>query len=524
MSPRRKKAAVDEGTPVSGAPEFAQKKSAPKKKAAAKKGPAELTLLAMPTAPNKPVQGSTESKVPLVPNAKPRPVVSIPIKPIPQIGVPPRIVIEPESVPNGETEDLWKPKLRNNADLKQPPKVLLERKKVQKPEIEDILEEPEAKRETDRSELRPVVRTGLYRKIALGFGVLALLVVALVGYVLYAHATVTVFPQKSAIESQIPDLTIAADPQGGDVAGQVVEVTVSGERVAVASGAQTIEGISKGKVTLINETGGDILLVRTTRLLTAEGVLFRLANRVAIPAHGRVQTDMYADKAGAASDIGPSTFSIPGLSTELQKKIYAISDAAVSGGTVSTGVVSSDDVDKTEKALHDDLTQQAKDELAKTIDSKWKGQTFVVETMNRFVSSAASNTAESVTIRLTLRVRGAGFDRDQAIALAVDDLKQKLTAARELLDTDSEHATFTLSDVDAKTGTASLHVSLKGQAQVALSGPSFDPAKLKGKSLANVQDYFQGIEGVEKVDVTFKPFWIKRMPDLPDHITIQINK
>jgi hypothetical protein len=436
------------------------------------------------------------------------------------------MVIEPVRLPSDEPEDLWKPTPTpvNARDLKAPPKILLERKKMPKAEVVDVLDEPKArKREVNRAELRPIVRTGMFRKTALGFGVLALLLGALVVYVLYAHATVTVFPKTSSIEAQ-QDQVIAADAHDGDVPGQVVEVTMSGERVAVSSGAQVVDAIAKGTVTLINETGSDIMLIRSTRLLSADGVLFRLPNRVNVRAHGKMQTDMYADAPGASGDIGPSTFSIPGLAPDLQKKIYAISDAAASGGTSSTGVVSSDDVEKAEQDLREELTRQAKDELVKTIDSKWKGQAFVVETMNRFVSGSASETAESATIRLTLRVRGVGFDREKALALAEDDLKRGLTAERELLDADTDHAVFTLASVDPDTGTASLHLSLKGHSQVALSGPAFDPSKLKGKNLAATIAYFQGIDGVEKVEVAFKPFWIKRMPDLPDHISIKINK
>jgi len=502
MSPRRKKE------------EEPQKPRAARKKAPAKKAEAEFGVLPAPPAV------SLEPAPP-----KPKPPVNIPIKPIPAvIPVPPRIVIEPEKTTAEEIEDLWKPSSRPDADLSQPPQVLLQRKKVPKQEIEDILEEPEEDSHgADREGLRPVVRTGMYRKIAMGFAVLAVLVGALVMYVVYAHATVTVFPQKADIKTE-QDLTVAADAQQGDLEGQVAEVTVTGERTEAPSQSTTVDGVAGGEVTLINQTGNDQVLIPTTRLLTPEGVLFRIKTRVNVPAHGTVKTEAYADQPGASGDIGPSTFTIPGLSADLQKVIFARSDAPMTGGVVTSGVISADDIDKAESALRDELTAQAKEELAKTIDAKWTGQAYVAETMTRTVSASPGETASGVTVRLTLRVREAAFDRDKALALAVDDLKRGLTSERELLGADTDHAQFSLTSADPKAGTASLHVALSGQSQVSLSGPAFDPAKLKGKSLADVQIYFSGVEGVEKVEVVFNPFWIKRMPDLPDHIKIVIKK
>lgn len=521
MSPRRKKAEA-EGTEASveGAevPTPTPKKTrATHKKAPAKKVEVDVAVPKQETPPPAP------APAPEAP-AMPKPPVNIPIKPIPPIAVPPRMVIEPEAHGANAIEDLWKPNPREDASLSKPPQVLLQRKKVQKQEVEDILEEPrEARYGIERESLRPVVRTGMYRKIALGFAVLAALVGALAMYVVYAHATVTVHPQRAELRTE-QDLTVSADPRDGDVPGQIAELTVSGDRTEAPGESTSIDGVAGGEVTLINETGEDQVLIPTTRLLTSDGVLFRIKSRVNVPAHGKIKTDAYADKPGADGDIGPSKFTIPGLSADLQKVIYALSDSAMTGGTVSSGVISQDDIEKAENGLRDELTQQAKGELAKTIDPKWSGQAFVVETMSRSVSAAIGETAPGVTVRLTLRVREAGFDKDKALALAMEDLKRGLTSERELLGADLNHAEFSLSSADPKTSTASLRISLKGQSQVSLSGPSFDPANLKGKSLSDVQDYFSGVEGVQKVDVVFNPFWIKRMPDLADHIKISIQK
>lgn len=496
----------------------------PKKtRATHKKAPAKKAKAVVHVPPPTPTFGAPSAS-PETPPA-PKPPVNIPIRPIPPIAVPQRMVIEPDVHVGDEVEDLWKPSPREGADLKSPPQVLLQRRHVQKPEVEDILEEPEEDlHETDREDLRPAVRTGMYRKIALGFAALAVLVGALVMYVVYAHATVTVYPQKSPIQTD-QDLTVAEDAQNGDVPGQVVEVTVTGERTESPSGASTVDGVAHGTVTLHNDTANDQVLVATTRLLTPEGILFRLKTYVTVPGHGKIDAQAYADKPGAAGDIGPSKFTIPGLSAEQQKVIYADSGVAMSGGTVSNGAIAQSDIDKAEQGLRDELAAQAQTELAKAIDPKWTGQAFEkAETMNRSVSATVGQTADGVTVRLTLRVRAAGFDREKALTLASDDLKRSLTSERELVNVDGDHTQFELVTADPSAKTASLHVVLKGESRVSLNSPLLDATKLRGLDLKAVQAYFEGIEGVERVDVQFRPFWIKRMPDLADHIELKIAK
>jgi hypothetical protein len=456
----------------------------------------------------------------------PKPMgTSIPIMPSAPPLRPAGISIEPDIRVNEDINDDWPPAMpKEETGLKVPPKVLLQSKRMPRAEVEDILDEPEDEHEADREDLRPVVRTGTYRKIVFGFVALALLVGALVMYVAYAKATITVFPRRATVATERV-LTITPEPDAVDeVDGQVAEVTVAGERTGAPSEATVTEGVATGFVTLVNESDNDQTLVATTRLLTAEGVLFRLKTRVNVPAGGRIKTEAYADQPGASGDIGPSRFTIPGLNASLQQVIYAESDAAMRGGQVSTGVVSQADIDAVEAGLREELEAQAKEELLKKIEGTWSGQAFEIEDASRFQSAAPGETADGVTIRLTIVVRMAVFDSQKAVDVAAEDLRRGLTSDRELVGIDADDAEFLLEDADPDAGTGSLRVSVEGESRVSLESPLFDAAKLRGLDLDAVQAYFQGIEGVERIEVKFRPFWIKRMPDLADHIEFKIEK
>lgn len=524
MSPRRKKAA-DEGTPEEGAFEVTPKKKRVPKKPAAKKVAEPLPYPgAAPEQKFSPMIDVAPKPAPSAPSAPAKTLgMSIPITPS---HAPQKISIEPD-IHAGENDaaDEWPPMLhKDDADLSVPPKVLLQSKRMPKMEVEDILEEPEEEHEADREDLRPIVKTGMYRKIAVGFFALALVVGALVMYVAYARATVTVHPRRTEVSTERV-LTLTEDPQGADeVAGQIYEVTVAGERTSAPSEATVTDGVATGFVTLINESNEDQTLVATTRLLTPEGVLFRIKARVNVPAKGRLKTEVYADQPGSAGDIDPSRFTIPGLNATQQEVIYAESDAAMKGGQVSTGVVNQADIDQVEAGLRQELRAQASEELEKKIDGDWSGQAYEIEDVSRFQSAAAGETADGITIRLSIQVRLAVYDRAKVIEIASEDLQRGLTSDRELAGVNSDDANVEVEDANPISGTASLRVAVRGESRVSLESPLFDADKLRGLDLDAVQAYFEGIEGVERIDVKFRPIWIKRMPDLADHIEFKVEK
>ncbi len=436
----------------------------------------------------------------------------------------PRMMIEPDILPGQQEEEPWKPTLRRETDFTLPPKPLMQNKKVTTQDVEEIMVAEDDEDPEYRNTFQMPVRTGIYRKIALGFATLALVVGAGVAYVVYAHATVSVFPQKAEVKTERV-LTVMIAPQNADeIPGEVTEVTVAGEKTGAPETSTKTDGIATGMVTLINETSSDQTLIPTTRLLSTDGTLFRLKGRVNVPANGRVKAEAYADKAGEGGNIAPARFTIPGLSAALQESIYAESEAAMTGGIVTVGTISTADIEKTENALRQELIAQARAEFVKATENPWTGHAVVAETMARVVSAGPGETANGVTVRLTLRVRSVDFDRAKAVTAAAEDLKRSLTSDRELVGVIVDDSSFTIDKADAKAGTASLRVALAGQSRVSLGSPLFDAGKLRGLGLDDVRTYFEGIEGVERVDVKFRPFWLKRMPLLPDRIEFQVEK
>lgn len=526
-----------------GRPKGSKDSKPRKSKAAAKKKSAKKKKVVKKTSPHKAVPEKKLDESPILEapleNVLKEPLVEKPVM-LSEIvsdeakkAMPLEMKIEPASPPADEEPQSWSSATINgDRDLSIPPDVLLKSRNHPHSEVEDILEDPmmdkgEMPERAHSSEfVRPPVKTNLYRKLAIGFTVPVILLVLIVVYVTYARATVTIYPQRDTVDNyEGRVITIREEPEGTDeVAGEIHEVTVGGEKTGAASESVETEGVAKGFVTLVNDTSGAYTLVATTRLLSVDNILFRLADQVRIPANGELTTEVYADIAGKSGDITPTEFTIPGLRADTQKVVYARSKDGMTGGLASRGVVSQDDIDAVETTLYNELIEEAIAELGSRTEGAWTGQEFEIDTMNRFVNATAGEEVDSIVVRLTLRVRSVSYDRSGALEVVVEDLKRGLTSDRELVSVDGDDAQIDVERADVDELKATLRIRLTGESSVALGSPLFDAEKLKGLNLEAVSLYFEGIAGVERVDVRFRPFWLKRMPQLADHIEFKFEK
>jgi len=144
--------------------------------------------------------------------------------------------------------------------------------------------------------------------------------------------------------------TIGLEPGEADIGARAVVANVVRTHEITPAEAVLVDGIASGIVTLVNDSTTDQALVATTRLLSENGVLFRLRTNVTVPAQGSAQAEAYADVAGATGDIAPTTFTIPGLPVARQQEVYARSDAPMSGGVSMAGVLTDGDIEAAKSA------------------------------------------------------------------------------------------------------------------------------------------------------------------------------
>jgi len=206
-------------------------------------------------------------------------------------------------------------------------------------------------------------------------------------------------------------LVMAGQPEEGlalpIVQSRVIETDVVLEETFEATGtAQSGDAQAIGTITIINELPRTFSFVARTRFLSPDGVLFRMKNPADIPANGSVDVEVYADKTGPGSDIGPSDFTIPGLSEDLQKSVYGRSSAAMTGGSGTVAAVSEQDIEAARTALMEKLSAEARENFKSMVgESELVLDGLITSKAGDETAPAAGTVGASFKMKLTAQFR-----------------------------------------------------------------------------------------------------------------------
>lgn len=366
----------------------------------------------------------------------------------------------------------------------------------------------------------------IYQKIAIAFVILSFILLLFVLYLSVSSATIRVTPVPQVVSSNLSVEVVAEPLQEGQIGGYVVsqDFTQAKEFYLPEEGATPVEGKAGGMVTLINETSNNQALIATTRVLSEEGVLFRLDEGVTVPANGQVDATVHADEEGLSGEVGPTQFTIPGLSASLQDVIYAVSIDSMTGGVVYTRVLQESDLEDAVVSLQDEMLEGAKEELSAQIDLKeFDGVVYQVEELERAADQEPGAEVGSFTVSLTLRITAVYYSDAMLQEYAQADLQSRISANYELEEVSEDGAQVEIRTVSAQDEKASLTVYIDGTAVISPSSDVLDKDRLVGRSPSEVETILEASELIDDVSVAFTPFWLKRVPTLKDHIKIIIE-
>lgn len=366
-----------------------------------------------------------------------------------------------------------------------------------------------------------------YWKIAATLSALSVVVLVFVMYLIFSRVTITVVPRHDPATASARVNIGNPDAVAGAVRGVYKRASATDTRTMPISGSgSTKEGVATGMVTLFNTTAAAQSLVATTRLLTPGGVLFRIKSAVTIPAKGRAEATVYADKPGASGNIGPSKFTIPGLRPSLQTDIYAASTVPMTGGIRNTKVVSQEDITAAYELVIQALTAEAAAKLRALAGdaAALGGEVITSKVTKRETAAAAGTEASEVAVTIGVTVEAVWYDKSALEAAVRAAVSENIPAGQELVAFDPAAIAVEVVSGDADAGTAVVSASGKGESTFSASSPVFDKALLTGLTKARVLEYFRTIPGVDSVTVKFRPFWVRRVPGAKDHIEIIISQ
>lgn len=372
---------------------------------------------------------------------------------------------------------------------------------------------------------RPTIRTydqpvRIYKIIALSFLAITVVLFGLILFLSAKRAVITIEATSAPVDTKT-SIVVSETPTANQVQGRIMVVSTTESQVFSPTGSKEEEGISGGSVILTNETTADRTLIATTRLLTPDGVLFRLKDRVNIPAGGTATAEIYADVAGKASDIPPSSFTIPGLNESAQKVIYANSSEPTTGGVKTIGVLSSNDVKTAEATLKEKLITS----LTADLQNNNAGMELSVQELESSFTSDVELGEEVSEFTLTgeVTVVAIVYDSNAVGALAREMLSNRAVDEQEVITPSADKPSVSLQAVDIENKQATLDVFAEGTASLNVDSQEFAKETFFGMSKDEVRRHVLKIDHVRGVDVEFSPAWTLSVPSVHEHVRVIIK-
>jgi hypothetical protein len=355
-----------------------------------------------------------------------------------------------------------------------------------------------------------------------GTALIAFLVVVICGGVLYAFsgAKVTIVPVSNAA-------TVATDMKAtagqGDLPFQIVTVDKVATANVPAESTVTTSDPASGKIAITNRQTGTQALIKNTRFATPEGFVFRIRDSISIPAGGTVTATVYADEAGEKYNIGPTTFTIPGLKgSNAFTQVTAKSDAPMKGGFSGTRpAVAQATKDAQYAQIQTKLTADLEKELAAKIPAGYvrvPGASFTTFTPQ----SDAAGASGTVTLGEQGTITAVIFPID-ALARAIAFKSVGTYGGQPVTLNGVQNLTLKPTLASVAPDAAQFDFNLTGNTTVVWQ---VDPMKIAGAVAGKTRDSanvaLQSFPEVDKATLVLRPFWASKFPGDPAKIKVTV--
>lgn len=289
---------------------------------------------------------------------------------------------------------------------------------------------------------------------------------------------------------------------------------------------------AKGMVTVYNEFGTSAQpLVATTRLLSSDGKLFRLAKGVTVPGMamvdgklkpGAIEAEVIADQSGEEYNIDPGQFSIPGFQgSSKYEKFYARSTGSMSGGGSSGNsaiIISQKDIDEAKASVESELMNELKGEIQKELKDE---EVFIDKTIEKNVTELSlpevGVMTNSFNVKFKIKVRVIVFSEEKLKELIAINLNKKDNEKLSVLRFDYGES---VADLENRI----INIKVHGEG---LFDPEIDSDRLKkdllGKNEKQTVEILKKYSQIKEIEVESWPKFISsRIPRFAKRVDIQI--
>jgi len=375
------------------------------------------------------------------------------------------------------------------------------------------------------------------KKSVIVLGVISILLLGTIIYTSTGSAKINITPKKQSLETDLKisasDKFSSVDQTLNKIPGQLFSIDKTASQTFPATGEKDVAQKARGKITVYNAYGTTPQVLIATTRFEKDGFIFRTLKTITVPgttvvngqiSPGTVDVEVVADKAGETYNISAGKFTIPAFQeradTGRYEKIYGQSVAPMNGGMIGRAkVVTQSD--------YSDAKETLLDQLKKNIDDTLKAQTAGLKTIDSLSikigepesSAKVDEAADNFTMSIQGLLKTIGFKESDLLGLIKQniDKNRNLYVIPEKLQLNYRSVNFRDTD-----NILEFTVDITG---IAYAKIDIDKIKneLVGKDEEEIKSYFRGVEGIESVKIKLSPFWVKRIPDKPDKILIDLT-
>ena len=392
----------------------------------------------------------------------------------------------------------------------------------------------------------------------------------LIGYIALPGATIYIRPKFDNISHTI-NVVLADKRKNQSLLGQNKPHIIASEEVVTTTKqtkvfnttSKRFDGVNAtGKITIMNSAKEEWTLKGGTRFQTKEGLIFRSKEPAIVPpatvndlgeeVYGEYTVsveadpfDRYSDPVGERANIGPTRFTIPGLSNYNQKIIWGESTEPMRGGvTKYEKVVLEEDIEAAKKQIEDNLILMAKEDLRSHIEemNKMNHTHYVLLDDRRYLKTElldlrisddlAGSAKESFEVFASIKAQGVAYDSDQLFAVLKKEIKTRTHPDMRLQESSvtPDTISYEVIDEDAELGQIKITATIQGIEEYVIdssmeAGLRFSQKvkeKAIGLSVEEAEGYIGNLPEVDAVRIKLWPVWLSKLPRVPDNIKIEL--
>ncbi len=377
----------------------------------------------------------------------------------------------------------------------------------------------------------------MFRRMMWGAGAAVMLgIIAWLVLVILPRAEVKAVTKKNSWvykDAIVAEKLSAIDSVKSKIPAQIFSERKTLESRYPATGKKAVQKKATGKITVYNAYSSDPQpLVASTRFVTPDGKIFRLAKGTTIPGakivSGKVipssiDLSVIADKPGSDYNIGPvNYFSVPGFEgTPKYQGFYGESKDPMSGGVIGEVPVPTDSDIKLAKT---EAVAKIEAELKNKITGKIPSSLKIIDGASSFVVlsqkvNQETDEAGNFVVTIEARLDLGAFKEEDLLKMLSLKMKKDIGAEYSFK---SQEIIYAKARLDSDAGRLSFPLDFKSVASRSVDVDLLRQQVL-GKTEADLRALILTLPDLDTAHISLWPFWVTRVPTAPSKVKIVVE-